>query len=700
MTVLNESDAPCMEKVATIGPRCTVAVAAQKMRDRHVGCLIVADDEGRMIGIVTERDIVGKLLAEGLDPCDAPVRGVMTSNVISCPVGTPIGKAQDIMAQYSIRHLPVVQNGKVVEIISSRDAMSYQRSIDKAMRAAAEQVAMLCTTFKSLDFQEVVSMAACEVPKIFGAARSLVYLPAGQGIHSSPIVCRNGCPCAERDLQLPSDSDDGAQHRPIRWRQSLCGQPRPCGQLPGVVMSLGGGLPSDSRRGLTGHLCMCGLDPQEDASEELIWYKGTLVLQILNSNLTHARLYLEERKKVETDGLTGVGSRWAFERMLKSERARALRYNHAFCMAIVDVDNFKRINDKFGHAAGDDALAKLAQCMSQHIRDSDAIARYGGDEFVLLFPETELKDAAKIMDRIRAAVNNICVGADGSISLSCGIAQLSPEELAVSTSDLFKRSDAALYAAKNAGRSRTEVWGQSLQSACNLETAETAQLKELKSQIALYLNHSRDVFIQHIWAVVRALEAKDPLLAGHSEHVVKYALGIARAMKLDEDCMGVIQRGAMAHDIGWIGLPAHIPRRGGSLTPQERRAVQQHPMIGVRLLGQAKFLDREIQTVLRHHEQLDGLGYPNGVSGDAIPLEARIVAAANAFDDLTSDQPDRKSRSVLQALEHLAHGAKLEFDSAVIEAMIGWVREVQRAKNADVTTQDLLDSVTPLAMFA
>jgi len=341
-------------------------------------------------------------------------------------------------------------------------------------------------------------------------------------------------------------------------------------QSPRVVIPLtisgSKDLPSDKSKVLSGRLCMCDLDPSVAVKKELISYKARLVREVLNSHLTNARLYQEARLTSLTDALTEVGSRKLLEDKLEDECARAIRYKRPFCVGIVDLDNFKTINDILGHAAGDDTLRKLAKCMKNNKRTADVLARYGGDEFVVLMPETKGKDAFTLLDRLRAKVQEIKIAKDISMTISCGIAEWQPDRTD-SASELIRRADLALYEAKSSGRNCVRVCDETMSKHLKAGEIEEDEIKKLKIRIAGLSEQSEKMFLQSIWGLVQALEAKDAFAKRHSENVMYYSVGIAKAMKIAPKQTEVIRRAAMIHDIGKIGIPDAILSKPGVLTP-------------------------------------------------------------------------------------------------------------------------------------
>ena len=205
---------------------------------------------------------------------------------------------------------------------------------------------------------------------------------------------------------------------------------------------------------------------------------------------------------------------------------------------------------------------------------------------------------------------------------------------------------------------------------------------------------SKEMFVQSIWGLIQALEARDKYTRSHSENVMRYAVGIAETLGITGEETEVIRRAAMIHDIGKIGVPDHILRKPGKLTDEERQTMQQHPLIAVAILRRMQFLGRELPIVRAHHERWDGTGYPDGVAAAAVPRGARVLAVADSFDAITSDRLYRKARPVSKALEILGECSGSQFDPDVAAAMAAWVQQVARELNKGdrVTAQDLLDS--------
>lgn len=467
-------------------------------------------------------------------------------------------------------------------------------------------------------------------------------------------------------------------------------------QSPRLVIPLSiAGLKGDTEHKLSGYVCMCGLADSSMLNKELTSYKAKLTKEILTSHLTNASLYHQARLTSLTDALTGIGSRRLLEDKLEAECARAKRYKRPFSVAIIDLDNFKTINDVLGHGPGDDALKKLAECMKSQKRTPDILARYGGDEFVILMPETKAHDAAVLLERIRAKVQKIQVAENISMTISCGIAQGLPDQND-SSSEIIRRADLALYEAKSAGRNCVKIWDKTMSRILRNSDIEVQKIRELKRRIAGLSEHAEKMFIQSIWSLVQALEAKDPYAKKHSENVTRYALGIAETIRMGSKQLEVIRRAAMIHDIGKIGIPDAVLSKPGALTPHERKIIEQHPLIAVRILDKMSFLEQEIAIVRSHHEKWNGQGYPDGLANSDIPMGARILAVADTFDALTSCRSYHNSRPIAEAIKILVDSSGYDFDPKVVKALTLWIQKLHsRRSNADqLILQDLLASQT------
>jgi len=445
-------------EVCTIKQSYTVTAAAEKMKEHKIGSLVVLDNDGEFVGTLTERDMLNKVLASGNRPSELLVREVMTANTIYCDFDAKISEAEELMYKNNIRHLPVVKDGKPISMISSRDVIAYWLRHNEAMRDAAEQLTMISTHLKSLNFDDVVDLAVNEIPKDFKAEQTVFCLNSTKT--GSSTLYRNGCPLSEGEL-LDEKQFEDVSDTPKIFKE--CGKTCKAAGCNGprlvIPLEIRNQCSTDDDKQVSdkGYLCMCGFGQRFLEKSELYLYKASLVQEVLNINLTNAKLYQnyqQARRDSEIDPLTGVGTRRVLKKALDAECERSSRYGRPFCLGIIDVDNFKVINDSIGHSAGDAALRQIAYLMRENIRKTDVIiTRYGGDEFVLLMPETKLDGGKILMERLRKCVKSISIHGLKSLSISCGLAEWD-NEVDDSPKSILNRADSALYAAKEKGRDR------------------------------------------------------------------------------------------------------------------------------------------------------------------------------------------------------------------------------------------------------
>lgn len=328
-----------------------------------------------------------------------------------------------------------------------------------AMQAAAEQAALLSRNLRALDFDEIVTIIASEVPRLFGAKWSVLSLPAGDSdvLSIRPVNCR--CPQA------------AMAQRPDLAEALACGQTR-CGQPPAACQTAGaagcavivplfirGAAPEGQGFVQRAYLCMCHLDAALGDNARLASYKAELVQEVLSANLTNARLYQQLRRQRQVDLLTGLATRHILETRLGEEVQRSLRNGRPFSLAVLDIDGFRRINDAHGHQVGDLVLQQLAHALSTQTRKVDLVARYGGDEFSVLMPETNLSQAAVAAERIRQAAMAIALPDGSPLMISVGLAQWT-DQVGPHPSELVRLAEVALFAAKRQGRTCAQAAGE------------------------------------------------------------------------------------------------------------------------------------------------------------------------------------------------------------------------------------------------
>jgi len=365
----------------------------------------------------------------------------------------------------------------------------------------------------------------------------------------------------------------------------------------------------------------------------------------------NAQLYAEAKQRANTDELTGLFNHRFFHQCLDEEIARCSRFGEMFCLLYIDLDLFKIYNDTQGHLEGDEILRIASQEIKSSIRMIDISFRYGGDEFAVILPYTQLDGAHKVGERIRKAIESLMDTKGAAITCSVGIASWPTDGLM--REDIIKAADAALYFAKQTGRNRTCL-------ASEVALSELLKMeRKLKGETAV---------LNTIYALAATVDAKDHHTYGHSKKVAKYAAEIAEALGYSQERIATIRAAGLLHDIGKIGISDQLLTKDGPLSIEDWEPIRTHPDLGVAILKHVDRLRGCLAAVKYHHERYDGNGYPAGLKGDNIPLDARILCVADSYDAMTSSRPYReKAASPDQALEELKRLSGSQFDPTIVE---------------------------------
>lgn len=372
------------------------------------------------------------------------------------------------------------------------------------------------------------------------------------------------------------------------------------------------------------------------------------------------------------DQLTGLANRRHFEQVLDAFYHQARRYNRPLSLIMLDIDFFKAINDAGGHHAGDELLKDVAAAIEKICRKADLPARLGGDEFAILLPETPADKAAAMAERVRSEISMRTVmvrGTEANVTSSVGIADLNAGEID-SPDGMLSLADRAMYASKDKGRNR--IFQAHDLDGCSLsgEAAGGGDMDVLSKKLIGLDTQFKDMFVQGLEEIMEILAHRDPHMAAHARKVQHYAVQIAHEMELPDRVIKRLRIGAMLHDIGMLAMPDSVLLCETRLDEGQLRLMRRHPLLSVRIMEGMEFLEQEIPTVRYHHENYDGSGYPEGLAGAAIPLTARILAVADAFDAMTSPRTFRSAKSISEALSELRKGVGVQFDPAVVEAFV------------------------------
>ncbi len=330
------------------------------------------------------------------------------------------------------------------------------------------------------------------------------------------------------------------------------------------------------------------------------------------------------------DQLTGLYNRRYFDyAMNKLDEASQL----PLTLMMIDVNGLKLINDSFGHTAGDDLLQKVAEILTKACRKRDVLARIGGDEFVILLPNTDHDEAERVLNSINTALTKRKIDS-GVLSLSIGLGYKT--DVSQSLDHVYKSAEDAMYRKK--------------------------------------LYESTSMRNKTISLITNVLFEKSQREMIHSRRVGKICENIALEMGFDSDTVSRIRIAGLMHDIGKIGIAESILNKPEALDAAESEEMKKHPEIGYRILLSVPEFSEVAESILAHHERWDGKGYPRGLKGEEIPLQARIITVADTFEAMTSDRTYRKALTREDAIAVLQEITGTQLDPKIAAAFIGLLR--------------------------
>jgi diguanylate cyclase (GGDEF)-like protein len=387
----------------------------------------------------------------------------------------------------------------------------------------------------------------------------------------------------------------------------------------------------------------------------VLWQRSPLLSVALFGPLLAIALYqrstyraLRAMRLALTDPLTSLGNHRHFHERVERELLDADSSGGEFSLCLVDVDDFKRINDLYGHPAGDRVLAQIAA----NLRQNGEAFRLGGDEFAVLLPGCEERTAGATASAIVRRVESLQLEHVGSVTVSAGTSTFPTQ--APNRGELIRLADSALYWAKEHGKNRAHVYRP--------DVVELAQLRRLAH------GPDRAARFRAAESLAKAVDLRDTYTGSHSARVAELAARVAARLGLDQEQIELSRLAGSLHDLGKLAIPEEILRKPGPLTEPERLVLERHPQIGFRMLDSLG-IEPVAEWILHHHERWDGNGYPDRLPGPMIPLGARIIFVVDAYDAMTSDRVYRGRFSPEKALAELERCAGTQFDPNVVAAL-------------------------------
>ena len=423
---------------------------------------------------------------------------------------------------------------------------------------------------------------------------------------------------------------------------------------------------------------------------------GTLA-DLLATALHNSFVFQKLQRQSITDGLTGIKTRGFFLESVQSEWKRASRSGRPFSVVLVDLDKFKEVNDTMGHLEGDLVLARFGRLLEQKCRQSNVVARYGGDEFIILMPETGIEQAHILSERLRLWVATDPMLSEHRISGSFGVASFPSHGFSVE--DIIRMADEGMYISKHAGGNRVskvelsasdeglavkrQMISSFVEGFLQRDHGGQEHVEEAVSALVriggVGENCHPEVLREALEALARASESRETYAAGHGERIARCTELVGQALSLQPEEMEDLQFAARVHDVGKLFLPEKILNKPGSLSEDEFYLMKQHPQMSGELVSTLPRSERLCGAVEHHHEAFDGSGYPGGLRGEEIPFLARILAMADAFVEMTSERPFAPARTVDEALLELEKLSGTRYDGMLVRLL---VRQLRAEKTA------------------
>ncbi|MBF0494199.1 MAG: diguanylate cyclase [Candidatus Omnitrophica bacterium] len=394
----------------------------------------------------------------------------------------------------------------------------------------------------------------------------------------------------------------------------------------------------------------------------------TLYNELLRSSKKLKKLSL-------VDPQTGLFNHRYLNEVMESELQRAKKEGGCFSVSMIDIDYFKSVNDVYGHHVGDLVITQFAKHLKSMIRRYDVVTRSGGEEFVVLFPDTDRVKAIALSQRLLEALNKCEFGnKERVIKLRTSIAVASyPDDNIIKSADLMNLAETILEKIKGEGGNKVcsclDIKDNKL--CVKWETGDIPEVRFLKEKIEKLGKREKQNSIEAIFAFAKTIESRDHYTGEHVEETIRYSMKLAKELRLSKEETEKIRQASILHDLGKVGISDKILHKKTKLTVKEFEEIKKHPQIAADIRRTIHFMKDITPLVLYHHERWDGKGYPEGLKGTDIPVGARIIALADVYQALTSNRPYRKAYPPEKALEIIEQNSGKQFDPAITETFLG-----------------------------
>lgn len=399
---------------------------------------------------------------------------------------------------------------------------------------------------------------------------------------------------------------------------------------------------------------------QVTQAEETVYISMELIefTEKLNTKISKIeKMFKEISEKALLDGLTQIYNHRYIQDYLRDliNQTPIKEFSILFC----DIDNFKHINDRYGHTLGDEVLYMVAQSIKNSLDKRSVVARYGGEEFIvvsLVPPDQVLQLAENILKEIE---NGVIKTSDTVLNVTASIGISFYPKDGTDKEALITNADKAMYSAKVLGKNNIQIFNKKVHN-------KLPEKEMLRDQIIL----------NSAYALSSAVDFKNHYTHKHSVSVAFLSQKIAKSMKLSNDFTRKLFIAGLLHDIGKIGIPDTILNKTDKLDNDEWKVMQSHSIMGWEILKHINTFEDISEAIRHHHERYDGKGYPDKLSGENIPLMSRILAVADSFNAMTSNRSYRNALSKETATEEVRKNMGTQFDPYIAEVFINILEDI------------------------
>ncbi len=399
---------------------------------------------------------------------------------------------------------------------------------------------------------------------------------------------------------------------------------------------------------------------REKISGNEINFLGLFAKQI-ELAITIADLFQAVKEQAVTDSMTGLFNRRYFEEFIKKEAIRAERQNQHFTVIGLDLDHLKQINDVYGHNYGDIAIKAIAEVLKNNARSIDIAARMGGEEFNLILPGIDSAGGLVAAERIRKAIEGVELEKIGHITASLGVATYL--EHSDDLDELLELTDQAMYESKRKGRNRVTLAIQSKETSwqdiaiktyLDILTKHRIPVEETTAKLLTQKLREMNFNNEKLYQVADTLVStyNPDHNDGSIKQKVQLATLLAKRFDLSKEQIDKLKIAVLLYDIGNTMLPKNLLNKIGPLSEEDKESIKQHPVIAAReILKPISTISDIIPIIEKHHENWNGTGYPNHISGEQIPIESQIILIIDSYFALLENRPYRDARTKETAIK-------------------------------------------------